>query len=323
MNIHLIAGAVALSFAVAVAHAHAEARSCTEDEKADADARLLKISGDASLQNQLVEQHLKFGAPTPTGPVENDRMLVQDGYVMNHDDDLRTSTWVGYRLTAEDQENAEGQDRVNCFRRDPRIPSKSAANPADYKEPRFDQGHLTNDADLKDDLTDQINTYVMSNMSPQECRFNRGIWLSLESLTRVWATEYGTVYVTSGAIFDRDDDNNRDDDADAVLMKSNSGKKRVAVPSHYYKIILRQEGEEIHSVAFLLKHTRTAHGVKWSDVRPDVEKTLTTIEEIEDKSDLALFPDLDRNTLTQSSEGEGWVMDRNATNLESGCNTTS
>jgi endonuclease G, mitochondrial len=101
---------------------------------------------------------------------------------MSHDDDLRTALWVGYRLTAQDQTDAEGQDRVNCFRKDPRISFDSAATPADYREPRFDQGHMTNHADLKDELLDQINTYVLSNMSPQECKFNRGIWLSLESL---------------------------------------------------------------------------------------------------------------------------------------------
>src|SRR5690349_21216006 len=90
----------------------------------------------------------------------------------------------------------------------------------------------------------------MSNMSPQECRFNRGIWLSLESLSRVWAIEYGTIYITSGAIFDRDDDKVRDNDAESRRMTSNAGKKRVAVPSHYYKIILRKDGESFRSIAF-------------------------------------------------------------------------
>src|SRR4030095_6369901 len=132
----------------------------------------------------------------------------------------------------------------------------------------------------------------------------------LESLTRVWATEYGTIYVMSGAIFDRNGDGVRDKDADAVRMKSNSGKKRVAVPSHYYKIILRQDGQEFHSIAFLLEHTRQAHGVKWSNVRPDVEASITTIEKIEDESDLRLFPDLDRGAIEQSSHGEDWKMDR-------------
>jgi DNA/RNA endonuclease G (NUC1) len=102
-------------------------------------------------------------------------------------------------------------------------------------------------------------------------------------------------------------------------MKSNSGHKRVAVPSQYYKVILRKDLDGFHSIAFLLDHTKKAHGVKWADVRPDVEDAITTIEEIEDKSDLKLFPDLDRDEIGQSPDGEGWAMDKNASNLESGC----
>ena len=58
-----------------------------------------------------------------------------------------------------------------CFRQDPRLTSTETAILADYDEPIYDRGHLANDADLKDDLTEQINTYVLSNMSPQHCRF--------------------------------------------------------------------------------------------------------------------------------------------------------
>jgi DNA/RNA endonuclease G (NUC1) len=314
-----IVAAVAVALALGVGQAHADARSCTDDEEAEADARLTQTNDDAQLRGRLIERHLDFGMPAATGPADNEEILVQDGYVMNHDNDLRTALWVGYRLTADDQTNAQGQQRVNCFRRDPRIGARSAAFPADYDEPRYDQGHLANDADLKDELIDQLNSYVMSNMSPQECRFNRGIWLSLESLTRVWATEYDTIHVMSGAIFDRNDDDVRDDDADALRMKSRSDKKRVAVPTHYYKIILRKDNDGVHSIAFLLKQSRRAHGVKWSDVRPDVERSISTIEEIENKSDLKLFPDIDRDEIAQSPDGEGWAMDKNASNLESGC----
>lgn len=63
--------------------------------------------------------------------------------------------------------------------------------------------------------TKQINTYVMSNMSPQYCRFNRGIWLSLEHLGRIWAKQYGKIHVTSGAIFNFNPRDARDKDESA------------------------------------------------------------------------------------------------------------
>ncbi|MEI8647103.1 hypothetical protein P4S73_02815 [Paraglaciecola sp. Hal342] len=38
---------------------------------------------------------------------------------------------------------------------------------------------MANDADLKDELIEQINSYVMTNMTPQHCR---GFWLSAATM---------------------------------------------------------------------------------------------------------------------------------------------
>ena len=150
--------------------------------------------------------------------------------------------------------DATGKERVNCFRKDERFTLAQTADPSDYDEPRFDQGHMANDADMKYDLIEQVNSYVMSNMSPQECRFNRGTWLSLEKLTRLWATKFDTIFVNSGAIFDRNGDSVREADSAAVRMASRNGLKRVAVPTEYYRVILREDGNnEFKSIAFLLQ----------------------------------------------------------------------
>ena len=159
-----------------------------------------------------------------------------------HDSDLRTALWVAYRLSGAEIEAGGGKDRVNCFRKDPRMTRAETATTTDYNEPRFDQGHMANDRDLKDVLQEQVNTYIMSNMSPQEDCFNRGIWLSLEHQVRRWARAYGEVYVTSGAIFDRNGDGIRDADDEAQRMISRNGQSRVAVPTHYYKVVWRHEG---------------------------------------------------------------------------------
>jgi len=299
--------------------AEAATRTCTLDERALADARLLEIANDELLQSQLIHWHLPFGVPVATHPIDNERLLVQGGYVMDHDDDLRVAVWVGYRLTAKDRIDAKGKDRVNCFRRDPRIPTALTGDPSDYNEPRFDQGHMANDADLKDDLVEQLNSYVMSNIAPQECRLNRGIWLSLESLTRDWASMYDTIYVMSGAIFDRDGDSVRDDDSDAQRMESRNGLERVAVPSQFFKIIVRRDDEGYKSITFLIENTNDPHGATWVAVRPDILQAVSSIEQVEDLGDLILFPDLNRNRLIESFAGEGWAFESGDSNLENTC----
>ena len=234
------------------------ARNCNSDERDQANRALAEIKDIPAHLDRLIALHAPFGLHQSTGDTKGEEVLVQGGYLMTHDDDLRTSIWVTYRLTDTDINNAQGKDRVNCFRKDPRLDRSQGASTTDYKEPVYDQGHMANDADMKDGLIQQLNTYVMSNMSPQHCRFNRGIWLSLEQLTRIWAKTYGEIYVTSGAIFDRDGIPGRDPDAAAKRMRSNNGRMRVGVPSHFYKVIVRQENGSHRAIAFLLAHNNQA-----------------------------------------------------------------
>jgi len=292
-------------------------RNCTKTEKQAANEQLFSIANAPDIQATLISTHLPNGLHTSNVTIDNEQVFYQSGYLVDHDTDLRTSLWVSYKLTKTDIDNTEGKDRVNCFRRDPRMSYSQTATPADYKEPIYDQGHMANDADLKDNLTEQINTYLMSNMSPQHCRFNRGIWLSLEHLTRKWANQYNTVYVTSGALFDRDKDAQRDADDQAIRMKSNSGKERVAIPSHYYKVIIRENNGGWTGVAFLMENTNDKHGSSWDDVKPDVIYSITNIGVIESLAGVTLHPNMDRVTFTQNLSD--WDLSTNKANFEASC----
>ncbi len=285
--------------------AQAAIRDCTAQERDDGNAQLMAIAGDDTRKMVILSRHVPFAINQST-QTQNEKTLYQNGYVMSYDPDLRTAVWVSYRLTRDDVDNAAGNDRVNYFRKDPRLAEDEASRPVDNDEPIFDQGQLANDADMKDNLTEQVNTYVMSNMSPQHCRFNRGIWLPLEALTRIWAKKYGAVLATSGAIFDRDGVAGRDADADAVRMHSNNNHEKVAVPSAYYKVILWEDPSGWKSIAFLLPHINTDDGTTWADVKPDVMNDIVTISEIEEEASMRLFPALNRNELTETIHGSDW-----------------
>ncbi len=294
-------------------------RNCTPDERKAANQQLLAIAADPSLQKIIANRHTPFGLHLNVGSSVGEQTYFQNGYILEHDTDLRTTLWVSYRLTKLDRQGAAGKDRVNCFRKDPRIARADTATTTDYNEPIFDQGHMTNDADLKDDLIEQINTYMMSNMSPQHCRFNRGIWLSLEHLTRTWADTYEDILVTSGAIFDRDSTRGRDVDSDAVRMESRNGKKRVAVPSHYYKVFLRETTAGWQSIAFTLQNNNDKNGVDWTDVEPIVMANIVSLSDIEAQAGLQLHPTLDRSNLVESLDGANWDFSGGLSNAEATC----
>ena len=90
----------------------------------------------------------------------------------------------------------------------------------------------------------------------------------------------GTIYVISGAVFDRDSDGDRDLDSAADRMLSDNGDTRVAVPTHFYKIILHErESGFIENMTFLLPHEDVS--VSGAAADPFLVTNLSTIDAIE------------------------------------------
>ena len=313
-----LAVGLALTLVLFSSASFAGSRNCTKTEKLEGNQYLLAIESDTALREQIINEHLPFGVPSSLVPSPTEELLVNGGYVMMYDHDLRTSLWSAYHLTATDRAGASGKDRVNCFRSDPRI-EKNATRLSDYKEPIYDQGHLTPDASLKDEFLEQINSYVLSNMSPQHCALNRGVWLSLEGLIRQWAYTYQSIYIISGAIFDADDDGIRDIDEETTKMVSNNGKTNVSVPSDYYKVVMRENTDgTFSSIVFVLHNNNQKHGAKWAEAKGYVLSTVETLATLEDKADIHLLPSVDRANFHDSVIAE-WDFQKGARNMEYSC----
>lgn len=314
----LIATAV-LAMCTTIAYAE-DKRRCTDVEKDLADRQLLAIAKDDQWRSSLTKQHLPFGIhvgehASQGGPT-NEKLLVQVGYVTLHDGDLRTALWTAHRLTRADVIRGESNERVECFRPDIRLPEQHAAIEEDYEEPIFDRGHLTPDRDLRDDLTEQVNSYVLSNMAPQYGKFNRGIWGRIENLGRDWAKAHRTLYVTSGALFDFNRRDDRDKDANAARMGSHHQTARVAIPSHFYKVFLRKSEDRWCTIAFLLEHH---NGPSISKAARRLQKAIKPLAVIEDRTEITFHPELDRADLEESLDGSGWGLAPANAEDEAGC----
>jgi hypothetical protein len=102
-------------------------------------------------------------------------------------------------------------------------------------------------------------------------------------------------------------------------MKSRNQKTRVAVPSDYYKIFLRKDGNQWRSIAFVFKHDNTPHGVKWNEVRPVAKAAITSLAAIEKRAEATFNPRLLRSEPAESSDGSEWDFQIGKSNLEGGC----
>ena len=154
----------------------------------------------------------------------------------------------------------------------------------------------------------------MSNMSPQYGSFNGGIWQQLEGLGRTWAKAYGTVHVTSGAIFDSDCDEGRDSDEEVSWVSGG----RVAVPTHFYKVFVRKKPDASGwaAISFLLEHEDKGSDGK---VRERLENALVQLETIERHAEATFHPDLNREQIDETADWNGWRYVLGKRDDEAGC----
>jgi endonuclease G len=242
-----------LGFALFAAAAPVSAKNCSSADKAAADAALVAFSNDPVKVKSALGTQLPWGLPAATAPTTNEMLLVEPDYVIGYDADLRVPIWTAEKVDSRRLD--ENVVREDCFRGDPRLQAGLSALPSDYSEPIYDQGHMTPFADQRYSKMAGWNSFVMTNMAPQNCQLNRGIWQILEQISRRYAAEHDAVYVFNGSVFDRDGDGLRDPDAAAPRMKSRNGKARVAVPSAFFKIVaLPQPDGSVATLSILLPH---------------------------------------------------------------------
>ena len=145
--------------------------------------------------------------------------LCNDGYAVRYSLSDRVPRLVAEQLTREKlQGSAERQDD---FRADTRLPLDRRADLNDYRGSGYDRGHLAPAADFKYSVQAMSDSFLLSNIAPQEPTFNRNAWAGLESATRACAKERGSLTVLTG-----------------TLGKSGSlhGQGRVSIPASFYKL---------------------------------------------------------------------------------------
>lgn len=272
----------AIATASALTATPAAAANCSAAERHEADRWLWLNKRD---KEASIAQNLPWGVPAPSG-ASDQRELVQRDYVIGYDADLRVPLWTAERVKGSELGKV---GRSDCFRKDVRLKSADASTPSDYSEPIFDQGHVTPSADMTMSKLAVHNSFIMSNMTPQFCQFNRGVWQILEEIVRRWAVQFETIYLTSGSIFDRDGNGVRDPDDTALRMTSKNGKRRVAIPSAFYKIVAVKGADgRVETLSILLPNDQT--DLDRAEAVAYLGQHVTTLSHLEQLSGLDLLP---------------------------------
>lgn len=288
----LLFTAVSLSFGIF----GADRCDCDAEVRPRIDSYDALLNLSASKKKSLEKRHFAYGKPKAPAGATGEHLLHLEEYLIWHDDDLRVPIWVSYKLTRANL--AAQRERLECFRRDPRLTINEGGTCDDYDEPRFDRGHMIPNSDLERSESAMLNSYFFSNMTPQYPNFNRGIWQRLEGMVRDWVRKRGDLTIITGAIFDKDNNHARDADADADRMAPSN---RVAIPTHYYKIVVKKKFSGPEAIAILLPHNNSSQGN--GQYRAYLTAHITTIDEIEAMTGIDFFPTLatSRETVLEST----------------------
>ncbi len=111
------------------------------------------------------------------------------------------------------------------------------------KDQGYDRGHMAASATVDSSYNAMMESFLLSNMTPQLPGLNRQGWRYLESYIREWTNERGKLYVVTGAMF---------------IGEHGVIGHGVHVPTHFYKVVYDPVGQD--AIAFLVPHRAISKG---------------------------------------------------------------
>lgn len=231
-----------------------------ELDQKDGEAGACDVSaGAAEADDKLVMQTSPKGTP--------EQILKRTGYVASYNKTTLLPNWVAWHLTAERTEGSAKRSGVD-FAEDTEVPEPRATD-WDYYNSGYDRGHMCPAADNKWSKKAMEESFLFTNMCPQNGNLNRGDWNEMEMACRKWAKKYGDLYIVCGPILYKG-------------KHKTIGKNKVVVPEAFFKVVLRT-GDNPQAIGFIYKNT--------SGNRPK-DSYVNTVDEVERITGIDFFSSL-------------------------------
>ncbi len=204
-------------------------------------------------------------------------------YTLSYSEPNEQAEWVAYPLLQ--KELIKNDFDRPYFVEDKEVKTKSA-DWKNYKNSGFDKGHLCPAGDRRMSFEAYNETFLTSNISPQNKEFNSGIWNRLEQKVRFWAEKYNGVYVVTGPI-----------------LKSGLntiGNEGVSVPEEFYKIVYDVTDGKQKALGFIIPNKPSSQSFY---------EYVVPIDFIEQKTGIDFFPKLSeaiQNKIESSIDLDVW-----------------
>ena len=202
-----------------------------------------------------------------------EQILKRRGYTTSYNEKTKTPNWVAWHLTKA-HTYGDHQRKNEVFFEDESIEREKRATDNDYYNSRYDRGHMCPAGDNKWDAQVMRESFLFTNICPQNHGLNKYEWNDLEIQCRDWARQYGAIDIVCGPLFP------------TTGEQKTIGRNRVWVPESFFKVILCRQGKP-KAIGFIYRN----EGKKQTR-----EGALRSVDEIEALTGIDFFPSLDDDT---------------------------
>ena len=268
------------------------------------------------------------GTPTETGWLELPAVSTGSGFVDGHfgtgksrnysyhyDTNMYTALWTAYPLTAS---HITGSASTTTWDYNPNVDESLQINVkknsygTNYGNNTYSRGHQLPAADRKCDNTMRSQTYYLTNQTPQiQQGFNSPMWSDLEDAVRNLTNSTDTVYVVTGAAFQKKGETK------AINYLSASSPSitpsSVPVPNYYWKVLLRvqRSGGQIISakaIGIWMEHKTYTSNTAWLSAT-------FTVDQIEEWTGFDFFHNLPDDLEAAAENISSWSSFTSTSNV--------
>ena len=235
------------------------------------------------------------------------QILERLGYITSYNNETKCPNWISWHLTKEHIDGPYSRNGVPYYADDGTVFGIGRVTPEtcrngyfvdlEAEEPRqqlsdwtrdynMSHGHMCPAGDNKWDKVAMNQSFLLTNMCPQDAKLNSGGWNSLEEKCRTWAKLYGDIYIVAGPLFN-----------ESITRTIGAGK--IAVPDAFFKVILCLEGIP-KAIGFIYRNDSSSQLMK---------DCVCSVDDVEELSGFDFFHSLSddvENTIEATSSINPW-----------------
>ena len=236
-----------------------------------------------------------------------EQILVRKGYCTSYNNETKCPNWVAWHLSREHTDGQFSRNGVPYYAEDGtvygigNITAEICKNgyfvDLEAKEPRqqlsdwtreynMSHGHMCPAGDNKWDKVAMNQSFLLTNMCPQDEKLNGGGWQKLEEKCRSWANRFGEIYIVAGPIFNEP-------------ISRTIGEGQIAVPDAFFKVVLCIEGFP-KAIGFIYKNDSSSQSIK------DCVCSVDVVEELVGFDFFSSLPDKIEETIESESDLGQW-----------------